>query len=64
MKELEVIGISSLLIISAIFYVVRKRMILYQVLCASVIAALERKSDSTNSRSAEVSLMQALTEVI
>ncbi len=39
MNELEIIGISSLLIISAIFYVVRKRIILYQLLCASDIAA-------------------------
>lgn len=39
MKELEIIGISCFLIISAIFYIVRKRMILYQVLCASAIAA-------------------------
>ena len=39
MKELEVIGISFLLILSAIFYVVRKRMVLFQVLCASTIIA-------------------------
>ncbi len=38
-NELEMIGISCFVVISAIFYVVRKRMILYHVLCASVIAA-------------------------
>lgn len=37
MKELEVAGISCLLILSAIFYVVRKRMVLFQILCASTI---------------------------
>jgi hypothetical protein len=39
MKELEIVGISCFLILSGIFYVVRKRMILYHFLCASAIAA-------------------------
>jgi hypothetical protein len=39
MKELEIIAISCLLILSGIFYVVRKRIILYHVLCASAVAA-------------------------
>lgn len=39
MNELETISISCFLAISAIFYVVRKRMILFHVLCATAIAA-------------------------
>jgi hypothetical protein len=35
MKELEIIAISFFLILTAIFYLIRKRMILYHVLCAS-----------------------------